>query len=115
MMIGARKLLSTGLVFARAWRGQAFVIAFSERLKLMRQMAAAAGKMELVLLSFFMEVNSVEVEEELLRCGYASLGRRNVDGKMGKRAEGDLEKADFRGSDVDAGQRTYKCRYARDP
>ena len=56
---------STGLVFARVWRGQAAGIALSERLKLRRQMAAAAGKKELVLLSFFMEANSVEVEEGL--------------------------------------------------
>ena len=37
MRIGVRKLLSTGLVLARAWRGQAVGIAFAERLKLRRQ------------------------------------------------------------------------------
>ena len=52
MMIGVRKLLRTGLVPATAWRGQAVGIAPTERLKLRRQMAAAAaGKKESVSLS----------------------------------------------------------------
>ena len=54
------------MVPARAWRGQAVGIAPTERLKLRKQIAAAAGKEESVSLSLFMEVNSLEVEEELL-------------------------------------------------
>ena len=53
MRTGARKLLRTGLVPARAWRGQAVGIAPTERLELRRQMAAA-GKEESVSLSLFM-------------------------------------------------------------
>ena len=45
---GVRKLLRTGLFPARAWTGQAVGIAPTERLKLRRQMAAAAGAKELV-------------------------------------------------------------------
>ena len=45
-----RKLLRTGLVPAKAWRGQAVEMALAERLKLRRQLAAAAaaGKKESV-------------------------------------------------------------------
>ena len=53
------------MVPARAWRGQAVGVALTERLKLRRQMAAAADKKESVLLSLFFEVNDLEVEEEL--------------------------------------------------
>ena len=59
MRTGARKLLRTGLVLVRAWRGQAVGMAPTERLKLRRQMAAAAGKKESVSLSLFMEVNNL--------------------------------------------------------
>ena len=50
--IGERKLLRRWLP-ARAWGGQAVGIAPTERLKLRRQMAAAAGKKESVSFSFF--------------------------------------------------------------
>ena len=46
MRTGVRKLLMTGLVRARVWRGQVVGIAPTERLKLRRQMAAAAGMKE---------------------------------------------------------------------
>ena len=65
MRTGEKMLLRTGLVPARAWGGQAVGIAPTERLKLRRQVAAAAGKKESVSLSLFMEVNNFEVEEEL--------------------------------------------------
>ena len=47
-----RKLLRT--VLARGWGGEAVGVAPRERLKLRRQMAAAAGKKESVSLSLFM-------------------------------------------------------------
>ena len=66
MRAGVRKLLGTGLVPARAWRGQAVGIAPAERQTLRRQMAAAAAvKKGSVSPSLFMEVNNLEVEEEL--------------------------------------------------
>ena len=58
-------LLRTGLVPARAWRGQAVSITPTERLKLTRQMAAAARKNESVSLHLFSEANNLEVDEEL--------------------------------------------------
>ena len=51
--IGVRKLLRTGLVLARAWRGEVVGSVPTEKLKLRRQMAAVAGKKESVSLSFF--------------------------------------------------------------
>ena len=48
MRTGIRKLSRTGLVPARAWGGQAVGIVPTERLKLRRQMAAAAGEKESV-------------------------------------------------------------------
>ena len=65
MRIGVRKLLRMGLVLARAKGGQAVGTAPTERLKLRRQMAAAAGKEASVALSLFMEVSNLEVEETL--------------------------------------------------
>ena len=53
MRRGVRKLLRTGLVPARAWRGQA-AGAPTERFKLRRQMAAAAGKKESVSAFFIL-------------------------------------------------------------
>ena len=55
-----RKLLRTGVVPARAWGGQAVGIAPRERLKLRRQVAAAARKKESVSLSLFMEVENLD-------------------------------------------------------
>ena len=66
--------LRTGSLSARAWGGQAVGITPTEKLKLRRQMAAAAGKKDSVSLS-------------LLKKGRACLGGWNMDGKMGKRAE----------------------------
>ena len=61
---GVRKMLRMGFVPARMWRGQAVGILPTKRLKLRRQMAAAAGKKESVPLSLFMEVNDLVVEED---------------------------------------------------
>ena len=47
--------------------------------------------------------------------GHAGMGRRNLDGKTEKRAEGGLEEADFRGSDVEASERACRSCHVRDP
>ena len=47
--------------------------------------------------------------------GHASLGRRNLDGRMGKRAAGGLEEADLRSTDLETSERTCRSRDARDP
>ena len=44
MKVGVKKLLRAGMVPARTWRVHAVGMAPTERLKLRRQMAAAAGK-----------------------------------------------------------------------
>ena len=54
-------------------------IALTERLKLRRQMTAAAGKKSTTPLSFFMEAFGLEVEEEY---GDPDMGRRGMDRKM---------------------------------
>ena len=60
MKIDARQLLGMGLMFARVWRGQTVGIAPTERLKLRRQMAAAAaGKKESASLSLVLELNKI--------------------------------------------------------
>ena len=65
MRIGVVKLLRMGLVSERVRGGQAVGIAPTERLKLRRKMAAAACKKKSVSHSLFMDVNSLEVEEQL--------------------------------------------------
>ena len=46
---------------------------------------------------FFMEVNQPGSGGRTVHDGHAGLGGRNLDGKMGNRAAGGLEEADFRG------------------
>ena len=58
MRIGARKLLRIALVFARVWEGKQWAFAPTERLRLERETAAAAGS-----LSLFMVVNNLERKE----------------------------------------------------
>ena len=65
MKVGVKKLLRAGMMPARTWRVHAVGMAPTERLKLRRQMAAAAGKKSTTSLSLFMEAYGLEVEEEL--------------------------------------------------
>ena len=65
MKVGVSKLLRAGMVPARIWRVHAAGLAPTERLKLRRQMAAAAGKKNTTSLSLFMEAYGLEVEEDL--------------------------------------------------
>ena len=58
MEVGVKKLLRAGMMPARTWGVHAVGVSLTERLKLRRQMAAAAGKKNTTSLSF-------EVEEEL--------------------------------------------------
>ena len=64
MKVGVGKLLRAGTAPARTWRVHAVGLAPKERLKLRRQMAAAAGKKSTTSLSWFMEAHGLEVEEE---------------------------------------------------
>ena len=65
MKAGVKKMLRAGMMPARTWRVHAAGMAPTERLKLRRQMAAAAGKRSTTSLSPFMEVFGLEVEEDL--------------------------------------------------
>ena len=65
MKVGVKKLSRAGMVPARTWRVHAVEMAPTERLKLRRQMAAAAGKQSTTSLSLFMETSGFEVEQEL--------------------------------------------------
>ena len=64
MKVGVKKLLRTGMVPARTCGVHAVGVAPTERFKLRRQMAAAAGKERTMSLSLFMEAFGLEVEEE---------------------------------------------------
>ena len=54
-----------GMMLARTWGAHAVGMSPGERLKLRRQMVAAAGKKSTTSLSLFMEAYGSEVEEEL--------------------------------------------------
>ena len=60
-----KKLLRAGTVPAKPWGAHAAGIARTERLKLRRQMAAAACKKSTTPLSLFVEAYGLEVQEEL--------------------------------------------------
>ena len=62
MKVGVKKLLRTGMMPARTWRVHAVGTAPTERLKLRRQMAPAAGKKSTTSLSLFVEAYGLEVE-----------------------------------------------------
>ena len=62
---GVKKLLRAGMVPARTWGAHAAGMAPTERLKLRRQMAAAAGKKGTTPLSLFMAAFVLAAEEEL--------------------------------------------------
>ena len=63
---GGQEVVTGGcMVPARTWRVHAVGLAATERLKLRRQMAAAAGKQSTTSLSLFTEAYGLEVEEEL--------------------------------------------------
>ena len=88
--VGVRKLMRMGLVPATVLGKQAVGISPAERLKLRRQMAAAASKKVSVSRSVLMEVNDLEVEEDLSTLA-TLFGAEVV--WMEKRAERSLEEA----------------------
>ena len=64
MKVGVKKFLRAGMVPARTWRVHAVGMAPTERCKLRRQMAAAAGKRVRPRCPFFMEAFGFVVEED---------------------------------------------------
>ena len=65
MKVGVKKLLRPGMMPARTWGVHAVGMSLTERFKLRRQMAAAAGKKSTTSLSLFMAAFGLAVEEEL--------------------------------------------------
>ena len=65
MKVGVKKLLRAGMMPARTWGAHAVGMSPTERLKLVRQMAAADGKKSTTSLSLFMEAYGFEVEDEI--------------------------------------------------
>ena len=65
---------------ARTWGAHVVGMApTTERLKLRKQMAAAAGKKSTTSLSLFMEAFGLEVEEELFTMATQTLAEGSVD------------------------------------
>ena len=65
MKVGVKMLLRAGMMPARTWRAHAVEMSLTERFKLRRLKAAAAGKKSTTSLSLFMEANGPEVKREL--------------------------------------------------
>ena len=83
----------------------------TERLKLWRHMAAAAGKKSTTSLSLFTDAYGIEVEEELSTMDTQYWAEEVWIGKWPveqSRAERSLDEADSRSSDVETGEMT--CR-----
>ena len=99
-----KKLLHAGMMPARTWRVHAVEMAPSERLKLRRQMAAAAGKKSTTLLSLFMETYGFEVDEELSTLVTQYWAAEVWTGKWSH----ELDEADSRGSNMETGDRTRR-------
>ena len=90
-------------------RGQAVVIALTERSKVRRQMAEAVGKKDPVSMSLFMEVNDLEIEEVF--SAMATLFWEEGVG-MG-RWTSEEEEADLWSADTERGERTFRSRHVR--
>ena len=65
MNVGVKKLFRAGMMPARTWGVHAVEMSTTERLKLRRQMAAAAGQKSTTSISLFMVLHGLEVVEEL--------------------------------------------------
>ena len=63
--VGVKQLLRAGMMPARTCWAHAVGMSPTERLKLRRQMATAAGKRSTTSLSLFMEVFGLEVGDEI--------------------------------------------------
>ena len=98
MRVCARKVSRMGLIPARVWGGQALKIAPPERLKLKRQMAAAAGKKESFSPPLFLDANRSEVEQEFSTMATLFWAEGVRTGQMKGRAPEGVEKADIRRS-----------------
>ena len=100
MKVGVKKLLRAGMMPAMTWGAHAVGMSPTERFKLRRQMAAAAGKKSRTSLSLFMEACGQEVEEGLSTMEF---GLEN--GSMNKKK---LGCGRFERSNVETGERA--CR-----
>ena len=76
----------------------------TERLKLRRQMAAAAGKKSTTSSVLSWKHCGLRSGRRALNYGYSDLGRRSLDWKLDEREN--LDEADTGGSDVETGGRS---------
>ena len=90
-------------------------IAPTERLKLRRQTAAAAGKKSTTSQSLFMEGYGLEVEEELSTVTTQYWAEGVWTGKWCHEQREGLDETGSRSSDVEAGKRTCRSSDVRDP
>ena len=115
MKVGVKKLLRAGMMPARTWRVHAEGMAPTERLKLRRQVAAAAGKKSTTSLSLFMETYGLGSRGGTFYYGHSVLGRRSLDGKMVSRTKRSVDGANSESSDVETSERTCRSSDVRDP
>ena len=101
MKEGVKKLLRTGMMPARTCGAHAVGMSPTEMLGLWGQMAAAAGKRRA-------QPRCPNPWRHMAWNGHSVLDGRSTDRKMEPRAEGSLNEADSRGSNVETGKRTSR-------
>ena len=101
MKASVKKLLRTGMMPARTLGAHAVGVFPTERLKLKRQMAAAAGKKSTTSLSLFMEAFGLEVEEELSTMAVQYWAEGVWTAKWRREQKRSVDEADSRNSEVE--------------
>ena len=106
--MGVKKLLRAGMMPARTWGADALGMAPTERFKLRRQLAAAAGKKKYDFIVLVHRDIRPRSGRRAFHRGYSVLGRKSMDKKMEARAKRSLDEADSGGPNVETGERA--CR-----
>ena len=106
MKVGDEKLLRAGKMPARTWGAHAVGMSPTERLKLRREMAAAAGKKSTTSLSLFKEAPGLEVEDEISTMATQCWAEGAWTGKWSHEQKED--EADSGGPNVETGERASR-------
>ena len=109
MKVGVKKLLRAGMMPGRTWGAHAVGMAPTERLKLRRQMPAAAGKKSMT----FMKAYGLDVEEELSTMATQFWAEGVWTGKWSHEQKEAWMRQ--RSSNVETGERACRSSDARDP
>ena len=112
---GGQEVATCGYDASKDLGVHAVEMAPTERLKLRRQMAEAAGKKSATSLSLFMEAYGLEVRRGTFYFDHPVLGRRSLDGEMVPRKKRSVDEANSRGSIVEAGKSSCRSSDVRDP